>query len=597
MKWRMVIVSFGALIRSRVGRATVGSDKKAGGISDMFIDMCSAVGISVHSVLEVLYSPMPFQHGASCRDQRGDGPLEADRRTSANGNPFLPERVEAERLAVLRRGLRRHARRRVARGGRPERPEPQCATACAGPGRRSSAAGLQRDRLGRRGAKASERGARPSTRFWSVYYLLYHALRGRVHEARPDRGGPRRALHDHGPWPAESRFFASDVGHFFQLPERDASPSRQSGPRLPLRVGLPDPARLPPHLPAASTGAPCPPPGCARRSGSRSSPTTCPPLPTLALRPHRATSPTLVTGRVGHGQGAGRPGHRDVALHPLRPAPRQRFVEDFAARRSSRREPLGAVADPGRVGALRPSASGSFTGATQDRRRLAGELSGTARLGVPGRDRRELDTGHPGEAAAGAPEPASSSASARPPSAASRGSSSRPPTATWRRRCERVASGPTSTIGSARIASRRPTLREQLAGLARASCAAPGARARPAHRRDADEAPGARRRWSPGSTKHLGAPTTRGRATCASSSSACATCSCGGAYRAGATCAGHRRGAWRPPSLREGRLSADELLRRYCTEVYLRAHRELRGGGPPAGPRPADREGEGGSRS
>ena len=205
--------------------------------------------------------------------------------------------------------------------------------------------------------------------------------------------------------PAAPVIAARDAPHLFAASSRSAAPSTTSSAHI---VGGSPPAA-----------------GCGRRSGSRSSPTTC-----------GATARALYAadGRrhhadhrpVGHRQGAGRAGHRPVALHPVRP--RGPAFADDSAESFYRAEPLGAVADADRVGAVRPPA-GRFTGALEDRTGWL-EVVPAARHRLPRRDRRARP-GHPGQAAARAAD-AHLPAPGRHRDAASGARSSPPPTATWR---------------------------------------------------------------------------------------------------------------------------------------------------------------------
>ena len=174
-----------------------------------------------------------------------------------------------------------------------------------------------------------------------------------------------------------------------------------------------------------SSAGRCPPPGCGRPCGSRSSPTTCA-ATAASCYDRMGDFTTLITGPSGTGKELVA---RAIAMARYIPfdAKSKTFAGDFYAV-VHRAEPVGPVAHADRVRVVRPPPRGVHRGAGGPGR-LAGNLP-AAGDGLPRRDRR-AGPGHPGEAAPRAPDAAASSGSETPRPASSAGRSSPPPTATW----------------------------------------------------------------------------------------------------------------------------------------------------------------------
>ena len=187
-------------------------------------------------------------------------------------------------------------------------------------GRRASSRDA-RERLGE-GAKASARRAgavRGAGLLRPVPPLARAAGRaGGRRRTRRGRGGERRGRRRRAAPSRKAAFyaeFARDAEHFLDIPGRQAAGA--GGGAAPVRVLLPDPPGVPPHLrqhrrPLDGRGAAAG-GGVAVDLHARRAP-----LLPRAVRPH---------GRLHHAdhrpqrhrQGAGRPGDRHVAVHPVRP--------------------------------------------------------------------------------------------------------------------------------------------------------------------------------------------------------------------------------------------------------------------------------------
>ena len=411
------------------------------------------------------------------------------------GNPFLPERLEAERAALGDAfdvaGTLWHS---------PTEPEP-APNVVAIAARATELADAARARLAG--------GARPRAEEVAPYedlvlYALYERHQGALFawfRARPAPTGKRAALRAGSPRPRA-------------LPRRPGvrEPAPRRG-RARLRRLLPGAAGLPPY---------------PREHPRRVGPGAAPARGGLAvdLHPRRTPLPAgslRADGRrrhprhrpLRHGQGARRARDRARALHPLRC--RDGRVRGAGGRRVLSPEPRGALPHPHRVRALRSPARRLHRRA----RGPEGLVRGVprARHGLPGRDRRGR-RGDPGEAPPRATDAAPSSASATPRTARSRGSSSPPRTAISGRRSPPAASGRTSTTACARTSSsRRPS--PSGSGTRRARSERSAARS-PAASRATRRPTRSPRRPRPGSPSTSGR-TTRGPATCASSSSASGT--------------------------------------------------------------------------
>ena len=208
---------------------------------------------------------------------------------------------------------------------------------------------------------------------------------------------------------------------------------------------------------------------------------------------------------------------------------------------------------------------GAFTGALEDRK---GWFETCPPLGAVFLDEiGEVEPGDPGEAPPRAPDADLPAPRRHGGPRRSRGSSSPPRTAISARRSPPAASGRTSTTGSARTSSsRRPS--PSGSGTRRASSGRSSARS-PAASRATRRRTTSPRRPRPGSPQHLG-PEYAWPGNVRELEQCVRNLVIRGTYEPQGPAATRRRRAEFLTAVEAGALSADALLRRYCTWVYAR---------------------------